>query len=29
VHTVWRDPLNDFGADLLARHYQESHTHAH
>jgi hypothetical protein len=29
VHTVWRDPLNDFGADLLARHYQESHSHAH
>ncbi len=25
VHTVWRDPLNDFGADLLARHYQASH----
>ncbi len=25
VHTVWRDPLNDFGADLLARHYQTSH----
>jgi hypothetical protein len=29
IHTVWRDPLNDFGADLLARHYQESHTHTH
>jgi hypothetical protein len=26
VHTVWRDPLNDFGADLLARHYHESHS---
>ncbi len=25
VHTVWRDPSNDFGADLLARHYHESH----
>lgn len=25
VHTVWRDPLNDFGADILARHYQTSH----
>ncbi len=25
VHTVWRDPLNDFGAGMLARHYRESH----
>ncbi|HEX3722823.1 MAG TPA: DUF3500 domain-containing protein [Nitrolancea sp.] len=29
VHTVWRDPLNDFGANLLAQHYHESHSHAH
>ncbi|HLH67590.1 MAG TPA: DUF3500 domain-containing protein [Candidatus Dormibacteraeota bacterium] len=25
IHTVWRDPENDFGYDLLARHYQEEH----
>ncbi len=25
IHSVWRDPENDFGADLLTRHY----THAH
>lgn len=23
VHTVWRDMTNDFGEDLLAKHYQE------
>jgi hypothetical protein len=26
VHSVWRDPANDFGEDLLKQHYQE---HAH
>ena len=25
VHSVWRDPEGDFGADLLARHYAEAH----
>jgi len=25
VHTVWRDPNNDFGADLLAHHYAHEH----
>lgn len=25
VHTVWRDPTNDFGDDLLTRHYLERH----
>jgi hypothetical protein len=25
IHSVWRDPRNDFGADLLARHYAHSH----
>lgn len=25
VHTVWRDPVNDFGADVLGRHRTESH----
>ena len=25
IHSVWRDPTTDFGADLLARHYSESH----
>jgi hypothetical protein len=25
VHTVWRDPANDFGADVLARHYADAH----
>jgi hypothetical protein len=23
VHSVWRDPVNDFGADLLMRHLLE------
>lgn len=26
IHSVWRDYTGDFGGDLLARHYQESHT---
>ena len=25
VHSVWRDPSNDFGTDLLAHHYEHSH----
>jgi hypothetical protein len=25
IHTVWRDPANDFGDDLLARHYAAGH----
>ena len=28
VHSVWRDFRNDFGADLLRRHYEESPHHA-
>ena len=29
VHTVWRDPQNDFGDDLLRRHYEEAEHHQH
>jgi hypothetical protein len=25
VHTVWRDPQGDFGADVLARHRAAFH----
>ncbi|MEM7533728.1 MAG: DUF3500 domain-containing protein [Chloroflexota bacterium] len=25
VHSVWRDPENDFGVDVLAHHYEHSH----
>lgn len=25
IHTVWRDPDNDFGDDLLLRHHVEDH----
>jgi hypothetical protein len=25
IHSVWRDPEGDFGADLLAQHYAQSH----
>lgn len=25
VHTLWRDLTNDFGEDMLKRHYQQSH----
>jgi len=25
IHTVWRDPENDFGDDLLLRHYTREH----
>jgi hypothetical protein len=27
VHTVWRDPRNDFGADALRSHYEQDHSH--
>jgi len=25
LHTVWRDPVDDYGADTLVRHYAEFH----
>jgi hypothetical protein len=25
IHSVWRDPADDFGAQLLDRHYRQSH----
>ena len=25
AHSVWRDPLDDFGDDVLARHYADEH----
>lgn len=25
IHSVWRDPVNDFGQDLLAHHYRHEH----
>ncbi|MCI0549225.1 MAG: DUF3500 domain-containing protein [Candidatus Rokubacteria bacterium] len=28
IHSVWRDPRNDFGADLLRAHYASGHRHA-
>jgi hypothetical protein len=28
IHTVWRDPVNDFGLDLLRAHYLRGHRHA-
>jgi Protein of unknown function (DUF3500) len=28
IHSVWRDPQNDFGADLLRAHYLTGHHHA-
>jgi hypothetical protein len=27
IHSVWRDPKNDFGVDLLAQHYAVDHKH--
>ena len=27
IHTVWHDPKNDFGADLLRAHYDHGHRH--
>jgi hypothetical protein len=29
IHTVWRDPDNDFGVDLLASHYAAEHDAFH
>ena len=29
IHTVWRDPDNDFGVDLLAEHYANDHDAFH
>ena len=26
VHAVWRDLTNDFGEDILRKHYDESHS---
>jgi hypothetical protein len=25
IHSVWRDPVNDFGADLIRQHYHTAH----
>jgi hypothetical protein len=25
IHSVWRDPEGDFGADILAQHYAQAH----
>ena len=27
IHSVWHDPQNDFGADLLRAHYERGHHH--
>jgi hypothetical protein len=27
IHSVWRDPQDDFGAGMLARHYASDHRH--
>ena len=27
IHSVWRDPRNDFGANMIAEHYAHSHRH--
>jgi hypothetical protein len=27
IHSVWRDPVDDFGVDLLAHHYATAHHH--
>jgi hypothetical protein len=29
IHSIWRDPRNDFGADLLRAHYRSGHRHRH
>jgi hypothetical protein len=29
IHSVWHDPRNDFGADLLRAHYHHGHDHHH
>ena len=25
IHSAWRNPADDFGDDVLARHYQQEH----
>ena len=27
MHTVWRNPLTDFGGDVLRHHYEIGHRH--
>ena len=27
IHSVWRDPEDDFGAGMIARHYAADHAH--
>ncbi|HKZ08199.1 MAG TPA: DUF3500 domain-containing protein [Methylomirabilota bacterium] len=29
IHSVWHDPKNDFGQDLLRAHYERGHHHSH
>jgi hypothetical protein len=29
IHSVWHDPKNDFGLDLLRAHYERGHRHHH
>jgi hypothetical protein len=29
IHSVWHDPRNDFGLDLLRSHYRHGHRHHH
>jgi len=29
IHSVWHDPRNVFGADLLRAHYERGHRHHH
>jgi len=29
IHSVWHDPRNNFGTDLLRTHYNRTHRHAH
>ncbi len=29
IHSIWHDPRNDFGADLLRAHYERGHRHRH
>lgn len=30
IHSVWRDPTNDFGVDFLREHYEKGdHSHRH
>jgi len=29
LHSLWHDPRNDFGADLLCAHYERGHRHQH